>query len=225
MRRAALSLLVFLLAGLGCSGRLKSWQPKGAPQELSAKTEDKIFVIPTNVQLSSGDPERLSRIFGDSIIEGFGAQAIQGSQERKKQLQDQGLSALSTSFAQTIVDGALNHNDPNHFYSFDSYTMTQIGGLLTLLQSEGAQVRYFVAAQVAARPLPWPASWFRQKKSINLEVMGAVYDVQKNMVVVAVDFFRQVPINEMEANLTSLGKDLTRILICPTREKDCQTPK
>jgi hypothetical protein len=210
MRTALLFLVVLSLA---CGDKLRSWQAPNTQPPLPFQPQERLFLIPVSISLT-GEPKEASRRFTEAFLAEFSAEAYPASLALNKGLEESEIAELSKSLAESMVSGALNHNNGNYFQIEDAYLNEQLGALFSLLISQGIKARYVAAAHVSSRP--------KAKQQERFEVMGGIYDIEKGTTVVVVDFFVEGSATELSAQMSALGKKLASQLKCPSGQKICR---
>jgi hypothetical protein len=219
-KQAALALALSLAVLAGCKDKVRFWQPTGAPKKLSL-ADEKMFVLPVEIGLEQGDAAPLSAGLVGGFSSTFGSNAIQG-QPLRSALEAAKLDQLPRLLVLGMVEGAFTSGDGNSFQGSYKEVPKLTGLLYGWLKQQNLPVRYVAAAFIQERALNFPYSIFAKKRLARVEVMGGIFDLQKQQAVVVVNYTQNVPRQGMAANMSTTGSKLGKLLLCPHQDAECE---
>lgn len=208
-----LAAVATIAAGAGCGAKIEYWSAPGTPTRINFGPDDKIFIMPVDIHVN-GDKEALSAALFTGFFTAFGTAAVTG-QPLKPLMEAAGIYNLSYAMAEGMVHGAFVHNEP----IFDEdYAMIPelLGKLFGLLREQfDFPIRYIAVAHIDQRDHKVP-------NVAKLEVMGGLYDIEKNTYVNVIRFWKTVPEDTMAANVGFVAADIVNFLTCPSQAKECR---
>jgi hypothetical protein len=216
------SLVIMTALAAGCGGKVKYWQPDKAPKQVAIGADDKVFIMPVDIHVSKGDPLALGTALVAGFVSAYGSNGLPG-QPLKPAMEAIGINNLSYLLAEGMVHGAFVHNDATNFDEGWAEVPKLLGSFFGFLREQFQfPVRYVACIHIDERSLPFPWNIIGGSRLAQLEIMGGIYDVERQQTVAVVDYFQRLPKDTMVPNMAVIASNVAKLLACPSQDKACK---